>query len=443
MLKPENRGRCFGSSRRLFLKSSAAWLGAATAGSLAVGRSVHAAGSDTLKVGLVGCGGRGTGAAVQALMADEGARLVAMADAFPERLAGSLARLTKMRPKQVAVDEDHRFVGFDAYRKLLAAGVDVVLLATPPHFRPMHLAACVAAGKHVFAEKPVAVDAAGVRAVLDATEEASRKKLSIVSGLCRRYDPALQATIERIHDGAAGQIVALEVLRLTGNVSKQFDRQPQWTEMEHQMRNWYFFTWLSGDHNVEQHVHELDVAAWAMQGEMPVKAWGTGGRQARTDPKYGHIFDHHAVVYEYANGTRLYACTRQQVGSSRKRTDLIFGTKGRCDLRACQFEGHDGKASWHYEGPKGNKFEIEHQELFGSIRSGRPINNGRYMAEATMMALLGRMVTYTGQEITWDQALNSKEVLAPEKYAWDAKPPILPDEDGRYPVAIPGVTQFR
>lgn len=428
------------TSRRDFLTTSAATAGALAAGGLAIGRSAHAAGDETLKVGLIGCGGRGSGAAANALTADSGAKLTAMADAFADRVEGSLKQLTKAKPDQVAVDPDHRFVGFDAYKQLLAVDVDVVILATPPHFRPAHLAACVEAGKHVFCEKPVAVDAPGVRAVLAACEEAGKKGLSIVSGLCWRYHDGVRETMQRVLDGAIGRIVAIQETYNCGPPwFRNKLRQPEWTEMEYQMRNWYPFTWLSGDHNVEQHVHSLDKAAWLMHDEPPARAWGLGGRQVHSEETIGNIFDHHAVVYEYTDGVRLYSYCRRQAGCANDTSDHFLGTTGHCNVLKHRIEG---ETTWRYQGPKCNMYVAEHEELFRSIRGARPINNGLYMARSTMLAILGRMVTYTGQAITWDQAIHSSESLSPASYAWDADPPILPDENGEYPIAMPGVTKF-
>jgi len=422
-------------SRRDFLKTtSIAAVG--LAGAAGIARSAHVAGSDVLKVGLVGCGGRGNGAAAQALKADPNTRLVALADPFAEKIQNTLEQLKKTPvASQVAVDADHCFDGFDGYQKVLASGVDVILLATPTHFRPMHLAAAVEAGAHVFCEKPVAVDAPGVRSILATCEAAKEKNLSIVSGLCWRYHPAVQATIERVLDGAIGRIASIQETYLTGFLWHR-GRQPGDTEMKYQMRNWYYFTWLSGDHNVEQHVHSLDKALWAMGDEPPLRAWGTGGRQVRTDPMWGDIYDHHAVVYEYPDNIHVHAYCRQQGGCWRDTSDHFFGTQGHANILKNEI---DGENPWKYDGPSGNMYDLEHEALFQSIRSGRPINNGQYMAYSTMLAILGRMVTYTGQAITWDDAINDQTVLAPDRYTWDGTPPTLPGEDGRYPVAMPGV----
>ena len=311
--KPASSGK---TSRRQFLRSSsAAAMGSALTVNALLARSAHVAGSDLLRVGLIGCGGRGTGAAMQALMADPNVKLVAMADAFEDRLESSLAQLKTSQKieDKVEVPRDHRFVGFDAYQKLIDSGVDVVLMAEPPHFRPRHLKAAIDAGKHVFAEKPVAVDAPGVRSVLATCEEAKKKNLSIVSGLCLRYSFGFRETVQRIHDGALGEVRALQANDYRGSIWVK-PRQASWSDMEWQMRNWYYFTWLSGDFNVEQHVHYLDVCAWLMKNEYPIKAVGMGGRQVRTGPEYGHIYDHHSVVYEYANGAQ----TLQQLPSAER-----------------------------------------------------------------------------------------------------------------------------
>lgn len=427
------------TSRREFLKVSAT-VAAGTAG-LALSRSVHAAGSDVLRVGLIGCGGRGTGAAANALAADPQTRLTALADVFPEKVEHTLKVISGQYEDRVDVPPERRFSGFDAYQKLIASGVDVVLLAEPPHFRPRHLQAAIEAGKHVFCEKPVAVDAPGVRSVLESCKLAEQKGLSVVSGLCWRYHNGVRETMARVLDGAIGDVVGIQETYLTGFLWER-PRQPQWTEMEFQMRNWYYFTWLSGDFNVEQHVHSLDKALWTMHDEPPARAWGLGGRQVRTDKRFGDIYDHHAVVYEYANGVRVWAYCRQQAGCYSDVSDIIIGTKGRCNVLKHQIEDLSGNTVWKFRGEGGNMYELEHQALFRAIRSGKPINNGVYMARSTMLAILGRMVDYTGRLLTWDEAINSKQVLAPAAYSFDADPPVLPGPDGRYPIAMPGQTKF-
>jgi predicted dehydrogenase len=302
------------------------------------------------------------------------------------------------------------------------------------------LKACVDAGKHVFCEKPVAVDSPGVRAVLAACEEAKGKGLSIVSGLCWRYHHAVRETIQRVLDGAIGELITIQETYNCGPPwFRNKAREPQWTEMEYQLRNWYPFTWLSGDHNVEQHVHSLDKAAWVMHDEPPVRAWGMGGRQVHSEDAIGNIYDHHAVVYEYANGVRLFSFCRRQAGCFNDTSDHFFGTEGHCDVLKNRIEGQD---PWRYRGPKCDMYEAEHQELFTSIRKGKPINDGLFMARSTMLAVLGRMVTYTGQAVTWEDAFNSEEDLSPASYRFDADPPVLPDAQGKYPIAVPGVTKL-
>lgn len=419
-------------SRRSFLQQSGSILAAGAAiGSLAVPRAVHAAGSDVLRVGLVGCGGRGTGAASQALQADQNVQLTAVGDVFADKIQSSLKNLRASHSEKVKVGDDQCFVGFDAYQKVIDSGVDVVLLCTPPHFRPVQIEAAVKAGKHIFAEKPVAVDAPGVRRVLAACEEAKQKKLSVVSGLCWRYDAAKREAVERIHNGDIGRVVAMQVSYNTGSLWMH-PRKPEWSDMEWQLRNWLYFTWLSGDHNNEQHVHSLDKAAWVMNDEPPVRCIGIGGRQVRTGPEYGNIFDHHCVQYEYANGVRLFANCRQQQGCANDVSDTIMGTEGIATL--LPKDTIEGKVSWRFRGPKANMYQVEHNELFAGIRSGQPRNDGRYMSLSSMLAIMGRMATYTGQFVTWDQAFYSTEDLTPAKYEWG------PLEVA--PVAVPGVTRL-
>jgi predicted dehydrogenase len=423
------------TSRREFLKASTAVLaGGALAGELT---GVHAAGDDVLRVGLIGCGRRGTGAAEQALKADKAVKLFAMADAFDDHVQKSLSTLQKNSAIATKLDvtPERRFVGFDAYKQVIDC-CDVVLLTTPPHFRPLHLKAAVQAGKHVFAEKPVAVDAPGVRSVLATCEEAKKKGLSIVSGLCLRYETGFRETVKRIHDGALGDIFTLQANDYRGAIWVE-PRRDSWTDMEWQMRNWYYFTWLCGDFNVEQHVHYLDVCSWVLKNEYPVRAIGTGGRQVRTGPEFGHIYDHFSVTYEYANGAKLFSNCRQQKGCNNDMSAQAVGTKGRAEFaerkRGLAIKSPSG--DWTYEGPESDLYQIEHNELFASIRAGQPINNGEYMARSTLLAIMGRMAAYTGKVITWEMALNSKEDLTPPKYAWDV-PLSVP------PVAMPGVTKF-
>lgn len=418
-------------SRRDFLKGSAA-VGAG----LALGANlnfVHGGVQDTIRVGLVGCGGRGTGAAKDAMDADKGVKLVAMGDAFADRLASSRQQLRNIGGKQFDVPDDRCFVGIDAYKRVIEQ-VDVVLLCTPPHFRPAQLQEAVAQGKHVFAEKPVAVDAPGVRAVLASCAEAKKKNLSIVSGLCWRYHNGMRETVQRVTDGTIGKIVAMQCNYNAGGLWS-VPRRDGWSDIEWQMRNWLYFTWLSGDHNVEQHIHSLDKMAWVMGDEYPVRAVGLGGRQSRTQPEFGHIFDHHAVVYEFANGVRCFAYCRQQQGTDTDVSDWIFGSKGTANLMEHTITGEN---KWQLRRKRGeradNMYLQEHQALFAAIRAGKPINNGEYMTKSTLMAIMGRMATYTGKIITWDKAFHSQENLSPKSYNFG--PNTVPE------VARPGITPF-
>jgi predicted dehydrogenase len=431
------------ATRRDFLAGAAVTAAGATLASLTP--HVHAAGSDILRVGLIGCGGRGTGAAEQALRADPNVRLVAMGDMFADKLQKSLRQLKAAAAiaNRIEVKPETSFTGFNAYKAVLELS-DVVLLTTPPHFRPLHLQAAVAAGKHVFAEKPCAVDAPGVRAVLKACDEAKKKNLSIVAGLCWRYHHGMRETVKRIHEGMIGDITALQCTYNTGGLWS-VRRQSGWSDMEWQLRNWLYFTWLSGDFNVEQHIHSLDKMAWVMRNEPPVRAVGSGGRQVRTDPLYGNVFDHHTVVYEYANGVKLFSACRQQVGCAQDVSDHIMGSKGTCHIetsspaRGILVSLPEGKKLWQSvpagrKAPHDDMYQNEHDELFASIRAGKPINNGEWMARSTLMAIMGRIATYTGQVIEWDKALNSKEDLTPPAYEFGSLPVA--------PVAQPGVTKF-
>lgn len=424
-------------SRRTFLKAStAAAATAAMVGPMAIGRSAHAAGSDILKVALVGCGGRGSGAAVNAMNAEANVRLTVLADAFPDAIEGAKRNLGKQLGEKFAVTDDKCFVGFDAYKQAIATDVDVVLLCSPPHFRPAHLKAAIEGGKHVFCEKPVAVDAPGVRSVLETAAKAKEKNLSIVSGLCWRYDLGVRDTIKQIQDGMIGDIVTIQENYLTGTLWHR-GRKPEWSEMEYQMRNWLYFTWLSGDHNTEQHIHSLDKAMWLMNDQPPVSCYGLGGRQVRTGAEYGNVFDHHSVVYEWANGTKCYAFTRQMKGCFGEVEDHVYGTKGSAKiLKNIVKSGND---TWRYKGEKPSMYDVEHKELFAGIRSGNIINNGTYMSYSTLLAIMGRMATYTGQQISWEDAMASKEDLTPAAYAWgEVKIPGATTTE----VAVPGVTPF-
>jgi predicted dehydrogenase len=333
---------------------------------------------------------------------------------------------------KVKVEPDHRFVGFDAYKNLLASEIDVVLIATPPHFRPEHFRAAVAAGKHVFMEKPVAVDGAGIRSVLATAEEAKRKDLAVVSGLQRHHEQSYVETMKRIHGGDLGRIVAARCYWNQGGLWMN-ERQEHWSDMEWQLRNWLYFTWLSGDHIVEQHVHNLDVINWALQGH-PIQCQGMGGRQVRTDPAYGHIYDHHAVQYEYPDGVWMFSQCRQIAECANRVTEHLMGTDGNADLNDRGFH-ISGANQWSYSGGRENPYQTEHDDFFASIRSGNLLNEGQYVAESTLTAIMGRMATYTGQLITWEDALNSEQRLGPDVYEMGDVPTP--------PVPMPGVSGRR
>jgi predicted dehydrogenase len=426
-------------SRRQFLTTSAVVSAAATLSQVPL---VHAGNNSQLKIGLIGCGGRGTGAASQALRADSNVKLWAMADAFENRLGGCLQHLRNdgAIADKIDVAQERRFVGFDAYQDVINSGVDVVLLATTPHFRPIHLDAAVRAGKHVFCEKPMAVDGPGVRRVLAAADEARRRRLSLVAGFCWRYYTAMRETVQRIHDGAIGDILALHCNYLASPVW-YVARQPGWTEMQYQMRNWYNFTWLSGDFNVEQHVHSLDKMAWVMRNAYPTRCYGAGGRSVRPEQTSPQIYDHMAVVYEWSNGVRCFAFCRQQPNCFSETTDWIVGSRGKATLLARGTPPYNitGATAWRYPANRlrsdTDMYQVEHNELFASIRAGNPINDGDWMAKSTLMAIMGRMACYTGAAITWEQALNSQQALRPSAYRWDADPPPAT-------VARPGETRF-
>ena len=430
----------FTTSRRDFLKTSVAAGAILAAPAILPGRLFATDNAETLRIGLIGCGGRGTGAAANALKADPNVALVAMGDAFPDRLDNSLKAL-RNEPEiasKVKVTPDKCFVGLDAYQKVLASGVDVVLLATPPGFRPQHLQAAVAAGKHIFCEKPVAVDAPGVRSVLASAAEAKKKNLSLVSGFCYRYNAGVRAFMEQVHNGAVGDIRAIHTCYNTAGVWSK-PRQAGWTDMEWQMRNWYYFTWLSGDHIVEQAVHNVDKMSWMMKDAPPKSCMALGGRQVRTAPEFGHIYDHFAVVYDYDNDVRAFHFCRQQANAYSDNSDHVWGSDGIGHIVRA-FTGPfviRGKTNWRFpreEKPR-DMYQIEHDELFASIRSGKPINDGEWMAQSTMLAIMGRMAAYTGQLITWEEAMSSKESLVPEKITWDT-PISVPS------VAMPGLTKF-
>ncbi|QDU98008.1 Gfo/Idh/MocA family protein [Lignipirellula cremea] len=417
-------------SRRRFLQTTTAAAIVGGVSALATPRTVHAAGSDTLKVALIGCGGRGSGAAVNAMKADKNVKLTVMADAFSDRIESAKKNLSRSIADQMDVPAERCFAGFDAYKQVMETDVDVVLLTTPPHFRPVQLEAAIAAGKHVFCEKPVAVDGPGVRSVLETSRKAKDKGLSLVSGLCWRYDLGVQETMARIKDGAIGDITAIQENYLTGALWHRGDK-PEWSQMEYQVRNWLYYTWLSGDHIVEQHIHSLDKALWLNDDVLPTRCVGLGGRQVRTDKMWGNVFDHFAVCYEWDSGVKTFSYTRQMPGCMNNVEDYVLGTKGSAKVLAHQISGKD---EWKYSGPKPSMYDVEHVELFKSIRNGQPINNGEYMSYSTLMAIMGREACYTGQSISSEEMLNSTTQLGPQTYEWgDVASPE---------VAVPGVTKL-
>ena len=430
------------TSRREFLRaSSAVTAGLVAAPFVLTGRSATLSPGDAIKVGLVGCGGRGSGAAKQALNADSNVQLVAVADAFENNLQRGLNALRNdMEVKdKVKVEPEKCFVGLDSYQKLIDSGVDLVILASPPGFRPVHLKAAVEAGKHVFCEKPMATDAPGVRSILESVAKAKEKNLAIVAGYCWRYNYAERAIFQKIIAGDIGDVRAYYGTYNTGLVGRNVPRTPEMGDLEYQVRNWFFYTWLSGDHLVEQCIHTVDKMAWAFNDVPPVKCVAHGGRQVRTAPEYGNIYDHFEIVYEYPNNARGFIFCRQQANCANDNSDWIYGSKG--TGRVLGFGGmpwikdDKGENAWRYSGPRPDMYQVEHNELFKSIRDGKPINDGIRMAHSTLVGIMGRMAAYTGKEITWEQALTSQEDLAPK--TWDLKAPFP-----AAPVAMPGKTKF-
>lgn len=414
------------SSRRSLLRNSAV----AAAAALVVPKGVYAAGEETIKVGIVGCGGRGSGAAIQALKADKRNQLVALGDAFMDKLVGGAPPRDGGKPipgaldrfkangevgAQVTATPDTCFAGLDAYKKVIDMA-DVVLLTTPPAFRATHFQYAVDKGKHIFAEKPLCVDAAGYRAVQASVAEAKKKGLAFVDGFCWRYEFGHRELFPRLHDGAIGDLLNI-YSHYNASELWNHPRKPDWSDTEWQVRNWLYFTWLSGDHIVEQAVHSIDKVAWAMKDVMPVKAWGTGGRQVRTDAAFGHIWDHFAVVYEWADGTRAHVYCRQQNQTEAGVKDFYLGTKGRINLTSGSvyqiFNHGQAEPAWKYGQKGSDMYQQEHNELFASIRAGKPLHAGERVANSAMMAILGRIASYTGRSVTWEQATTAKESLMP------------------------------
>lgn len=426
------------TSRRNFLRLTGAAIPTIALAGLEVSRFAHAAGSDIIRVGMIGCGGRNSGAAVQALRADSGARLVAMCDIFMDRVKAKREEIKKQMPDQVVVDDDHCFVGLESYKRVIECS-DVVLIANAAKFHPIHMMAAIEAGKHVFVEKPHGIDPYGVKLTAKACELARKKNLCVVSGLHSRHHPGYAETVEKIHDGAIGDVITIEekFLRPPYNV---IPRNPALSELQWQLSTQYHFNWLSGDDVVQSLVHNLDRATWVLNGQTPVRCYGMGGRSSMVDQIYGNVFDHHAVVYEYASGVKIFAFCRTTTGCYDEYSSIVHGSKGKASIMGCRIWG---ETNWRSQA-NGDPYQIEHNKLFAAIRSGTPINNGDYMVKSTMIAVMGQISCYTGKAITWEEINNSDFFYPPkpEDCRDDMEPPVKPGPDGTYPVYIPGKTKL-
>ena len=425
--------------RRSFLKNSSILTGSLVLPSFSFKKQKQL--DKKLKISVVGCGGRGTGAAVQALRADKNVELVALCDAFEDRLERSLnAIIDELDGElEIKVKDKNKFVGFDGYKKAIDLA-DVVILATPPGFRPQHFEYAVNKSKHIFMEKPVATDAAGVRRILESAKLVKEKKLNVVVGLQRRYQLSYLDILKQVRRGVAGKIISGTV-KWNGHGVWVRKREPQQSELEYQMRNWYYFNWLCGDHIVEQHIHNLDVANWFLD-EHPISAQGMGGREVRKGIDHGEIFDHHYVEFKYPSGAVIHSQCRHQPGTLRKVNEVLVGTKGVINLRnggVVTINDHNGNLLHKYD-PKNDisPYQIEHNKLFKSIRSGGQIDDTEYGATATMTAIMGRMATYSGKLIEWESAMNADEKLVPDNLSWGSTAPVLPDNQGKYKVPVPG-----
>ena len=442
-MKNDKKGEKSKKSRRAFVKKSALITGGAMLlPNMHMSGMVHAFNDRKLKIALVGCGGRGTGAAVQALKADENVELVAMADAFEDRLLGSLANISKEmgESNKVKVKKKNQFVGFDAAQKAMDLA-DVVILATPPGFRPQHFEYAINNGKHVFMEKPVATDVPGVRKVLAAAKVAKEKKLNVVVGLQRHYQDSYLAAIDQLKKDSIGKIVSGQVYWDSAGVWVR-ERQPGQSELEYQMRNWYYFNWLCGDHILEQHIHNIDVANWFL-GEYPISAQGMGGRQVRIGKEYGEIFDHHFVEFTYPSGAVIASQCRHQPDTMNRVSEFFQGTKGTVSTEGdnATIKAWDGETIFEHRGQDDpNPYQVEHIKLFESIRNGGVISNAENGANSTMTAILGRMATYSGKVVKWDEAIKSNLALAAEQLTWDSPAPVQPNADGTYVIPMPGKT---
>jgi len=438
------------NSRREFVKQGSIIAGGLIAAPLLSQANYFSGAVGEIKVALVGCGGRGTGAAMQALLTKQNVKLVAMADAFRDRLDGCYKTLTaddisdwgggKGNVKQkVDVPEERKYTGFDGYKKAIAHA-DVVILTTPPGFRPIHFEEAINQGKHVFMEKPVATDPAGIKKVLDAAEIAKQKKLNVVVGLQRHYQNSYRELYKR--KDKIGDITSAQAWWNNDGVWVNARKAGQ-TEMEYQMRNWYYFVWLCGDHIAEQHIHNIDVVNW-FKGAYPVKAQGMGGRQVRKGKDHGEIFDHHYVEFTYADGSILNSQCRHIPGTMSKVDELLIGTKGTIKCGAANITTRDGKIIYQFDKKTENDpYQTEHDELFAAIEKGEyKFADGENGAKSTMTSILGRMATYSGQVVDWDKAINSGINIMPKTYDWAAAPPVLPDADGFYPVPVPGKVKY-
>jgi len=431
-------GKGEGTSRRDFLKVSTGVASAAALGALGLQSRVYAAGSDMIRVGMIGCGGRNAGAANQALSADKGARLVAMCDIFMDRVKEKRAILKGEKGNQVVADDDHCFAGFDGYKHVIEAS-DVVVIANAAKFHPHHALSAIQAGKHVFVEKPHGIDPLGMKTMQKAADLAKEKGLCLVSGLHSRYHTGYAETVQRIHDGAIGNVVSIEenFLRAPYVI---IDRKPGLSELQWQCSTQYHFRWLSGDDVVQSLVHNLDRASWVMHNQVPVKCHGLGGRSSMTEPIYGDVFDHHSVIYEFASGVRIYAFCRTTTGCYDEYSSVVFGSKGKADIMACRITG---ETNWRWTG-QCDPYQREHDVLFAAIRSGKPVNNGDYMVPSTMVGIMGQISCYTGREVTMEQMKKSDYYYPPkpEDCRDNMEPPSKAEAGGSYPVPLPGRTQM-
>ncbi len=429
-------------NRRKFIKDTSLIVaGTAVASQLSIARSAHAAGDETIRIGLVGCGGRGTGAANEAMNTSGPTRLVAVADAFEDRMKACLRGLAREHQDKLDVPPERQFVGFDGYQKVIDSDIDLVILATPPGFRPLHFEAAVRAGKHVFMEKPVAVDAAGVTRVLENAKVAKEKSLAVAVGLQRRHEPRYRETVRRIQEGMIGDVILGRAYWNGAGVWTR-PRTDGQTEMAYQMRNWYYFNWLCGDHIVEQHIHNLDVINWVKQG-FPVAANGQGGREVRQGKDHGQIFDHHFVEFTYEDGSKMFSQCRHIEGCWNAVDEFAHGTKGSANISNGQLYAADGSSLYRFGSGGGNGHQQEHHDLFADLRNGVIPNEGEYGAMSTMTAILGRMATYSGANLTMQDALERGVIVSPvdQLTSFDDDPPVLPDVEGNYPIPVPGQYQ--